>query len=35
MFPDILPENMGDDIAEVHQNPLGGPRAFDAQRFGT
>ena len=34
MLPDILPENMDDDIAEVHQNPLGGPRAFDAQRFG-
>jgi len=34
MCPDILPENMGDDIAKVHQDPLGGPHAFDAQRFG-
>ena len=34
MLSDILSENMGDDIAIVHQNPLGGPRAFDAQRFG-
>ena len=35
MFPDILPENMDDDIAEVHQNPLRGPPAFDAQRLGS
>src|SRR5262245_18808366 len=34
MISDILPEYMGDDIAVVHQNPLGGPCAFDAQRFG-
>ena len=34
MFPDILPENMGDDIAKVHQNPLRSPSAFDAQRIG-
>jgi len=34
MFPDILPENMDDDIAIVHQNPLRGPSAFDTQRFG-
>jgi hypothetical protein len=34
MLPDILPENMGNDIAEVHQNPLRGSRAFDAQGFG-
>ena len=34
MLSDILPENMDDDIAEVHQNPLRGPPAFDAQRFG-
>jgi hypothetical protein len=34
MFPDILSENMGNDIAKVHQNPLRSPPAFDAQRFG-
>jgi hypothetical protein len=34
MLPDILSENMGDDIAKIHENPLGGPHAFDAQRFG-
>ena len=34
MLPDVLPENMDDDIAEVHQDPLRGPRTFDAQRFG-
>ena len=35
MFPNILPENMGNDIAKVYQDPLSGPRALDAQRFGT
>jgi len=34
MFPNILPENMGNDIAKVYQDPLSGPRALDAQRFG-
>ena len=34
MLSDILPENMDDDIAEVHQNPLRGPLPFDAQRSG-
>ncbi len=34
MFSDILPENMGDDIAKVDQDPLGRSHAFDAQRFG-
>src|SRR4029077_1660641 len=34
MFPDILPENMGNDIAKVHQNPLRSSSPFDAQRFG-
>lgn len=33
MFPDILPENMDDGIAEVHQNPLRGPLALDVQWF--
>ena len=34
MLSDILPEDMANDIAKVHQNPLRGPRAFDAERFG-
>jgi len=34
MFPDILPENMDNDIAKIHQDPLRSPSAFDAQRFG-
>lgn len=34
MFPDVLPENMGDYIAKVHQNPLRRPHTFDAQRLG-
>lgn len=33
MLSDILSEYMGDDIAKVHQDPLGGPIAFDAQRL--
>jgi len=33
MLSDILSKNMDDDIAKVHQNPLGGPIAFDAQRL--
>jgi len=34
MLPDILSENMGDDIAKVYQYPLSGPRTLDAQWFG-
>lgn len=34
MLPDILSENMGDDIAKVYQYPLSGPCTLDAQRFG-
>ncbi len=30
MLPDVVPENMDDDVAVVHQDPLRGPRAFDA-----
>lgn len=35
MSTDILPKNMGDDVAEVHQDPLGVPCTFDAARFGS
>src|SRR4030066_2320798 len=26
MFPDIFPENMDDDVAKIHQDPLRRPR---------
>ena len=34
MAPDVLPENMRNDVAEVHQDPLRIPGAFDAACFG-
>jgi len=34
MVTGILAENMDDDIAEIHEDPLGGCLPFDAQRTG-
>src|SRR5689334_5608150 len=31
MFPGILPENVGHDIAEIKQNPLAGSNTFNTQ----
>ena len=34
MSPNVLPEDMGNDVAVVHQDPLRISRAFDAACFG-
>jgi hypothetical protein len=32
VFADVFLEDVHDDVAEVHENPFGGCRAFNAER---